>query len=114
MSTIHQQGGKWYVFKLWPLSRLTQGFSTMAQAVGAQEKLNAVQPRGEQMSLKTTLAEILGFTLLAGEQLTPVYIHNPRSQAIATILTPDINALFTLLTQQGAMAAQTAAAPPAA
>lgn len=65
------------------------------------------------MSLKSTLAEILGFTLLAGEQLTPVFIHNPRSQAITTILTPDINALFALLTQQGAMAPTTTAAPAA-
>jgi len=29
-----------------------------------------------------------------GESLTPVFIHNPRSQQITTILTTDVNALL--------------------
>jgi hypothetical protein len=64
------------------------------------------------MSTKTIFEEIFGFALLAGEQLVPVIVHNPRSQTITTILTPDVNALFQLLVSQGAMAAP--AAPPAA
>jgi hypothetical protein len=61
------------------------------------------------MSLKTTLGEILGTILLAGEQLQPVFIHNPRSQQITTILTPDINSLFAALFAGGQMAQQVAA-----
>jgi hypothetical protein len=66
------------------------------------------------MSVKTTLEEILATILVAGEQLEPVYIHNPKSQTFATILTPDINALFAQLVSNGSMAATTAPATPAA
>ena len=66
------------------------------------------------MSFKTTLAEILGTILIAGEQLSPVFIHNPRSQQITTILTPDVNALFAELFASGTMAAPEPPTPPAA
>jgi len=59
------------------------------------------------MSAKNVLGEILGTFLLAGEQLAPVFIHNPRSQQIYTILTPDVNVLFAQLFAQGAVAQPT-------
>lgn len=64
------------------------------------------------MSFKTTLGEILGTFLVAGEQLTPVFIHNPKSQQITAILTPDVNALFAQLFAAGTMT-NPAAAPGA-
>lgn len=35
-----------------------------------------------------------------GETLTPVFIHNPKSQQITTILTTDVNALLAQLNVQ--------------
>lgn len=67
------------------------------------------------MSFKSILGELLGSILIAGEQLEPVYIHNPRTQQITTILTPDVNALFAQLFANGSMAQPTTAPtqPPA-
>lgn len=42
---------------------------------------------------KTFLADLL----ITGETLEPVFIHNPKSQTIATILTTDVNALIAQL-----------------
>ncbi len=50
------------------------------------------------MSFKTIFEEIFGFALATGESLTPVFVHNPKSQQIVQVLTPDVNALFQLLT----------------
>lgn len=63
------------------------------------------------MSVKTTLATIFEDILAVGETLTPIFIHNARSQTITTILTTDANALIQQLAQSGTVVMQPA--PPA-
>ena len=52
----------------------------------------------EQLSMAFNWKAFLITTLAIGESLEPVFIHNPKSQTIATILTSDVNALIAQLT----------------
>ena len=97
VSAINTQ--EWGVFKDTMILMVAK-FSDPFRANTYVAQLN----QGEAMSFKTTLGEILGTILIAGEQLTPVFIHNPKSQQITTILTPDVNALFAALFGLGMMA----------
>ena len=115
---LHYFKGRWCLFRSYPLAIL-RTFRNAAEAAEYLDQPNAMQPHegGEStMSAKTIFEQIFGFALLAGEQLAPIVVHNPRSQQFVTVLTPDVNALFQLLESQGAMAptAPATPAPPAA
>jgi hypothetical protein len=100
VSAINTQ--EWGVFKDTMILMVAK-FSDPFRANTYAAQLN----QGEAMSAKTIFEDIFGFALLAGEQLAPIVVHNPRSQQFVTVLTPDVNALFQLLVSQGAMAQTT-------
>lgn len=73
--------------------------------------LNATTTEGGEniMSVKTTLEELFGTLLIVGQQLTPIFVHNPTSKGaqVTTVLTTDVDALFAELTGLNLMAPQT-------
>lgn len=49
--------------------------------------------------MPTTILEIIGLILGAGESLVPVFIHNPKSQAIEGVIVSTANAVYSEMGQ---------------
>lgn len=64
------------------------------------------------MSFKSVFEQIFGFALLEGVKLSSVFVHNPKSQQIVQILTPDAEALAQLLVSASQAPAIPAAPKP--
>ena len=111
MFEVSGDGFGYWVQRVGLVLTRTKTIPRFADAYELAATLNATTTEGGEniMSVKTTLEELFGTLLIVGQQLTPIFVHNPTSKGaqVTTVLTTDVDALFAELTGLNLMAPQT-------